>query len=166
MYLCILCLAYLNGCLNDCISVTMQSLSRIMDASMEDLARCPGIGERKVIFYHFLPCILTVGGASMFFYMAFLYLYAYFFEWHFISTGTGTTTIITITIINIISTTTTTRLFCTCMHIFLNDLLLVLVLLLLLLLLLLIIILGREESVAARRRRSHTILWFLCVTTD
>lgn len=24
------------------------SLSRIMDASMEDLARCPGIGERKV----------------------------------------------------------------------------------------------------------------------
>jgi DNA integrity scanning protein DisA with diadenylate cyclase activity len=25
-----------------------QSLSRIMDASMEELARCPGIGERKV----------------------------------------------------------------------------------------------------------------------
>eukprot|EP00268_Persea_americana_P055817 TRINITY_DN6522_c0_g3_i2.p1 TRINITY_DN6522_c0_g3~~TRINITY_DN6522_c0_g3_i2.p1 ORF type:complete len:140 (-),score=35.57 TRINITY_DN6522_c0_g3_i2:708-1127(-) len=29
-------------------SMTMQSLSHIMDASMEDLARCPGIGERKV----------------------------------------------------------------------------------------------------------------------
>lgn len=26
----------------------LQSLSNIMDASMEDLARCPGIGERKV----------------------------------------------------------------------------------------------------------------------
>lgn len=26
----------------------MQSLSNIMDASMEDLARCPGIGDRKV----------------------------------------------------------------------------------------------------------------------
>ncbi|KAH9754935.1 DNA excision repair protein ERCC-1 [Citrus sinensis] len=26
----------------------LQSLSHIMDASMEDLARCPGIGERKV----------------------------------------------------------------------------------------------------------------------
>lgn len=26
----------------------MQSLSNVMDASMEDLARCPGIGERKV----------------------------------------------------------------------------------------------------------------------
>jgi len=26
----------------------LQSLSGIMDASMEDLARCPGIGERKV----------------------------------------------------------------------------------------------------------------------
>ncbi|RWW03768.1 hypothetical protein GW17_00033045 [Ensete ventricosum] len=25
------------------------SLSHIMDASMEDLARCPGIGERKVL---------------------------------------------------------------------------------------------------------------------
>lgn len=28
----------------------MQSLAHIMDASMEDLARCPGIGERKVHF--------------------------------------------------------------------------------------------------------------------
>ncbi|KAL1542234.1 Excision repair cross-complementation group 1 [Salvia divinorum] len=27
---------------------TFGSLSNIMDASMEDLARCPGIGERKV----------------------------------------------------------------------------------------------------------------------
>lgn len=27
----------------------VQSLSNIMDASMEDLARCPGIGERKVL---------------------------------------------------------------------------------------------------------------------
>lgn len=26
----------------------LQSLSHVMDASMEDLARCPGIGERKV----------------------------------------------------------------------------------------------------------------------
>lgn len=26
----------------------LQSLTHIMDASMEDLARCPGIGERKV----------------------------------------------------------------------------------------------------------------------
>lgn len=26
----------------------LQSLSHIMDVSMEDLARCPGIGERKV----------------------------------------------------------------------------------------------------------------------
>lgn len=31
----------------------LQSLSGIMDASMEDLARCPGIGERKVV-YHIL----------------------------------------------------------------------------------------------------------------
>lgn len=29
----------------------LQSLSHIMDASMEDLARCPGIGERKVILH-------------------------------------------------------------------------------------------------------------------
>lgn len=27
----------------------LQSLSGIMDSSMEDLARCPGIGERKVV---------------------------------------------------------------------------------------------------------------------
>ena len=26
----------------------LQSLSQIMNASMEELARCPGIGERKV----------------------------------------------------------------------------------------------------------------------
>lgn len=32
------------------IAMLMQSLSHIMDASMEDLARCPGIGERKVRF--------------------------------------------------------------------------------------------------------------------
>lgn len=30
------------------MAVFLQSLSHIMDASMEDLARCPGIGERKV----------------------------------------------------------------------------------------------------------------------
>lgn len=34
-----------------------QSLSHIMDASMEDLARCPGIGERKVFFDCFLSYI-------------------------------------------------------------------------------------------------------------
>lgn len=38
---------------------SLQSLSHVMDASMEDLARCPGIGERKVAFhvihvYHFV----------------------------------------------------------------------------------------------------------------
>jgi hypothetical protein len=27
----------------------LQSLSQIMNASMEELARCPGIGERKVL---------------------------------------------------------------------------------------------------------------------
>lgn len=31
--------------------IVLQSLSHIMDASMEDLARCPGIGERKVFFF-------------------------------------------------------------------------------------------------------------------
>ncbi|XP_035538985.1 DNA excision repair protein ERCC-1-like isoform X1 [Juglans regia] len=42
-------------CAHNCLSVhielvvmPLQSLSHIMDASMEDLARCPGIGERKV----------------------------------------------------------------------------------------------------------------------
>lgn len=34
--------------------ILLQSLSHIMDASMEDLARCPGIGERKVFFHCFL----------------------------------------------------------------------------------------------------------------
>lgn len=29
--------------------MALQALSHIMDASMEDLARCPGIGERKVL---------------------------------------------------------------------------------------------------------------------
>ncbi|KAL8470435.1 hypothetical protein ACS0TY_033064 [Phlomoides rotata] len=34
---------------------TFGSLSNIMDASMEDLARCPGIGERKVtLHFHFV----------------------------------------------------------------------------------------------------------------
>uniref|UniRef100_A0A2P2L6F6 DNA excision repair protein ERCC-1 n=1 Tax=Rhizophora mucronata TaxID=61149 RepID=A0A2P2L6F6_RHIMU len=33
-------------------AVYLQSLSNIMDASMEDLARCPGIGERKVKRLH------------------------------------------------------------------------------------------------------------------
>ncbi|XP_059437173.1 DNA excision repair protein ERCC-1 [Corylus avellana] len=32
------------------LGTTFGSLSHIMDASMEDLARCPGIGERKVLF--------------------------------------------------------------------------------------------------------------------
>ena len=32
------------------VVISLQSLSHIMDASMEDLARCPGIGERKVLF--------------------------------------------------------------------------------------------------------------------
>ncbi|CAA2984419.1 DNA excision repair ERCC-1 [Olea europaea subsp. europaea] len=36
---------------------TFGSLSHIMDASMEDLARCPGIGERKV--FSFFPSILS-----------------------------------------------------------------------------------------------------------
>jgi DNA excision repair protein ERCC-1 len=30
--------------------LSFQSLSNIMGASMEDLARCPGIGERKVYY--------------------------------------------------------------------------------------------------------------------
>ncbi|KAM3752752.1 hypothetical protein ACB098_03G042800 [Castanea mollissima] len=33
------------------LGTTFGSLSHIMDASMEDLARCPGIGERKVLFH-------------------------------------------------------------------------------------------------------------------
>ena len=30
-------------------SMYLQSLPQIMNASMEELARCPGIGERKVL---------------------------------------------------------------------------------------------------------------------
>ncbi|KAK2656762.1 hypothetical protein Ddye_009814 [Dipteronia dyeriana] len=51
-------LLYLPSCtclVDKCSTVTdwhLQSLSHIMDASMEDLARCPGIGERKVKRLH------------------------------------------------------------------------------------------------------------------
>lgn len=40
------------------IVMLLQSLSHIMDVSMEDLARCPGIGERKVFVLIFFPLSL------------------------------------------------------------------------------------------------------------
>lgn len=37
-----------------------QSLSRVMDASMEELAQCPGIGEKKVWSTPFSLCYYTL----------------------------------------------------------------------------------------------------------
>ncbi|RVX18983.1 DNA excision repair protein ERCC-1 [Vitis vinifera] len=50
---------------------TFGSLSHIMDASMEDLARCPGIGERKVFFH----CFLSYGPFSFLFFYPSCFLF-------------------------------------------------------------------------------------------
>lgn len=52
--------------------ILLQSLSHIMDASMEDLARCPGIGERKVFFHCFLSYSPFSPSCFLFFFCLFV----------------------------------------------------------------------------------------------